>query len=60
MAHLSISLSHILIFFMISGVISWTIVLIAGIHVALGWIEPLFTQAPRPRRAAPTIHRYQG
>lgn len=59
MANFDISFTHIVMFFLFSGVLTWTIILIAGIHAALGWIEPLFVRAA-PVRRKPIIHRHAG
>lgn len=53
----TISLSHIVMFFLISGVLFWTMVIVAGINVILTWIEDAFTRLVRARRAV-RIYRH--
>jgi hypothetical protein len=50
MANFSISLTHIVVFLMISGILTWTILAIVGAWHVLTWLEKLCDRAVRRER----------
>jgi hypothetical protein len=57
MANFNLSLTHIVMFFMLSGVLSWTFIMIVGVWHVLTWIEGLCDRAVRVKRAV-KIYRH--
>lgn len=50
MAHFTISLTHIVMFLMVTGILTWTILAIVGVWHVLTWLEQLCDRVTQRKR----------